>query len=240
MRHFTILFTSFLVISLLGNSLSSNPKDASVEKRDSYFKGCDSHFCVHGTCDSKRGTCKCNEGYEGLTCECPTNKNSTEKVCSGNGKCNSNHACECAPGFVGYHCECNNADCNGLGECYPEYSTKYICGCVGPWLTRESNCTTINCTRANYESCLDLEECMYCDPLNSGGKNGTCAALVKENPNHCLLYGQIPPQADETSTPTNWTNFVIASVSLFCILLTVAILYAIYHRRQKRKEYNEI
>ncbi|XP_055875332.1 uncharacterized protein LOC106069146 isoform X3 [Biomphalaria glabrata] len=105
---------------------------------------CDSHPCVHGTCQhfgTVRYICMCEPGYTGQNCtedidDCALNQHG----CLYNGSCINNinnYTCSCNSGFQGTHCEIrpNLCSSNGClekdgGFCVEDYlNLNYRCVC---------------------------------------------------------------------------------------------------------------
>ena len=83
------------------------------------FKPCDP--CHNGLCDADDGSCACNKGWLGKTCDI---RNFTECLpCNyDHGTCLTDGTCKCDKGWTGLKCDikcspCVNGDCQMDGSC---------------------------------------------------------------------------------------------------------------------------
>jgi len=116
-------------------------KEACEKKHCPASKGniVDEKCSGHGTCDLKRGTCACAEGFSGPGCEnqsCPNSNGvvypfDSANACNGRGACSvETGGCACAQPYYGDSCEKSKCpeDCLGIGGCNAETGK---CACPG-------------------------------------------------------------------------------------------------------------
>jgi len=65
--------------------------------------------CVHGGCDYSMGTCRCEEGWSGPTCD---DKDNCYFNCSGHGECTQG-MCLCHPKYFGHDCSVTHCSADG-------------------------------------------------------------------------------------------------------------------------------
>ncbi|KAH9524422.1 hypothetical protein Btru_054506 [Bulinus truncatus] len=192
-----------------------------------YGKGC-SQQCncnrFHSTCDKVNGTCQCNKGWAGPTCDEDINECNNSSSCSnkkyeqcinipGSFQCScqlgyyrQNKTVECTacqPFYFGEFCS-QSCVCNSSNANYCNHING-TCSCTTQW--RGMNCST------------DVDECMdnlYSCPINSictnliGGYACNCLAGYLKNPinNLCqkLLEQQLQIKLSYNASDINLNN----------------------------------
>eukprot|EP00929_Paragymnodinium_shiwhaense_P001908 TRINITY_DN102119_c0_g1_i1.p1 TRINITY_DN102119_c0_g1~~TRINITY_DN102119_c0_g1_i1.p1 ORF type:complete len:1210 (-),score=247.20 TRINITY_DN102119_c0_g1_i1:107-3736(-) len=162
----------------------------------------------HGDC--REGTCHCNPGYSGSTCEsaCPNECSykgdciegaclcfagftgvdcSIESCCSGHGSCEDPSICVCDPGWGHESCSvkltCADDKCSGHGECLDG-----ACHCVPGWsgesCEREMGGCTVPC--GAFGRCDPKTQLCVCA---EGYAGVGCTEKLAVCPNHCNSKG---------------------------------------------------
>ncbi|XP_032421708.1 integrin beta-1-like [Xiphophorus hellerii] len=159
-----------------------------------------SQRCSEGSGSYQCGSCKCNEGRIGQTCECSKDDVRTEDldancrkdngtdICSNNGDCVCG-TCECrkrdnpAEAYSGQFCECDNFNCDrsnnklcgGHGRCE---CRKCICDANYTGSACDCSMDTSTCVASNGQICNGRGECECggCKCTDSKFQGPTCEA----------------------------------------------------------------
>ncbi|EGD73921.1 fibrillin 1 [Salpingoeca rosetta] len=125
---------------------------------------CPAEACLNnGTCSLSNGTCLCQMGYFGASCQ---NNTCQLDPCQNGGACRMDffnkefgYTCECQPGFEGQNCEVDIDECLLGNDCYGadciDKINGYTCKCKPGYI------------RVTPTACVEIDECRvgvhFCD-----------------------------------------------------------------------------
>lgn len=159
---------------------------------------------VNQYCDCGTGTCMCESGYEGPTCQASP---CTDAKCDRlNGRCSARFLggslpvamgqCVCKPGTYGPRCRSDPCSCTscGNGKCIKTGATTYYCQCDAGYEGPTCNSTCTDCAPPCIDGCRYYPDMDVGGPdvgaLNTGagfaGAVGCCGAC-KANPS-CKVF----------------------------------------------------
>ncbi|CAM9128397.1 unnamed protein product, partial [Laminaria digitata] len=177
------------------------------------------YYCLgkeYGYCDRRSGTCFCNVGYQGISCQdCSSTHYSQGGLCypklvcpgdcSGAGTCHySNGTCSCLDHRVGDDCSlpyCPSIFSDRCAECTSEACTScesgyFVDEAGGGYECLSCGLHDPRCTRCNEESCLECTDLLLLSIRRSGARGSDPPLpfdeLERELP-HSLEFGTKDP-----------------------------------------------
>ncbi|CAM9524028.1 unnamed protein product, partial [Hapterophycus canaliculatus] len=177
-------------------------------------------YCLgkeHGYCDRRSGTCFCNVGYQGISCQDCSSTHYAEgglcypkllcpSDCSGAGTCHhSNGTCTCLPHRVGDDCSspyCSSLFSSQCAECTFDGCTSCKSGFYVDHAGGGVDCVPCHrydprCTRCNEQACLECTDPLLLSIRRSGARIGDPPLpfdeMERELP-HALEFGTKDPR----------------------------------------------
>ncbi|CAM9174743.1 unnamed protein product, partial [Chrysoparadoxa australica] len=166
----------------------------------------------HGYCDKRSGSCMCNTGYSGLSCEScqPTHyqegglcfpKLLCPNECSAAGECHHDTGtCECQRHRLGL--DCSEPRCQGFDPLCTECTDTGCVKCLAGYsVSGTGNCIDCSqhdprCSACNENECLECIDLLLTGARRSGARDTDAALPVDEQVRelaHKLEFGSVSP-----------------------------------------------